>query len=205
MAQRVSWDLAAHAGKRGVIEVIDELALDAYAWIAVARVDPAVVVVPKLDPEVVERRSIAAAQLAETLGLRAWSRPCGGSSSTSSPSPRFAPPPHARSSRFIPTRGGPRSSGSWPIPSFRADWREAILTDAASTGRPASKDLVGKVAKDLPARLQAGLAEALAETSEGAELLLTLIEVGSLAASHLQAAAIQAKLKSHGEGGSPAG
>ena len=70
VAQRVSWDLTAHAGKRGVIEVIDELDLDAYAWIAVARFDPPVVVVPKLDPEVVARRSIAAAQLAETFGLR---------------------------------------------------------------------------------------------------------------------------------------
>ena len=70
LAQPVSWDLTAHAGKRGVIEVIDELALDAYAWIAVARFDPPVVVVPRLDPEVVVRRSIAAAQLVETLGLR---------------------------------------------------------------------------------------------------------------------------------------
>ncbi len=70
LAQRVSWELTAHAGKRGVIEVIDELALDAYAWIAVARFDPPIVVVPRLDPEVAARRSIAAAQLAETLGLR---------------------------------------------------------------------------------------------------------------------------------------
>ena len=85
-------------------------------------------------------------------------------------------------------------------PKLSSGLREAILTDAASADRPASKDLVGKVAKELPARLQAGLAEALAETSDGAELLLTLIEAGSLAASHLQSAAIEAKLKSHGDG-----
>ena len=70
VAQRVSWDLTAHAGKRAVIEVIDELALPGYAWIAVARFDPPVVAVPRLDPEDVARRSIAGAQLAETFSLR---------------------------------------------------------------------------------------------------------------------------------------
>ncbi len=78
--------------------------------------------------------------------------------------------------------------------------REVILTDAASADRPTKKDLVAKVARDLPARLQANLAESLAETNDGAELLLTLIETGSLTASHLQSATIQAKLKSHSNG-----
>ena len=200
VAQRVSWDLTAHAGKRGVIEVIDGLDLDAYAWIAVARVDPPVVVVPKLDPEVVARRSIAAAQLAETFGLRELEPAVRRIvvDELAEPSVRAAA---ARTlTAFHPD---PRRSALIRIvadPKLSVGLREAILTDAASADRPASKDLVGKVARELPARLQASLAESLAETSDGAELLLTLIEAGSLAASHLQSAAIQAKLKSHGDG-----
>jgi putative heme-binding domain-containing protein len=200
VAQRVSWDLTAYAGKRGVLEVIDVLDLDSYAWIAVARVDPPVVVVPKLDPEVVARRSIVASQLAETFGLRELEPSVRGIvlDELAEPSVRAAA---ARTlTSFHPD---PRRSALIRIvadPKLSIGLREAILTDAASADRPASRDLVGKVARELPARLQAALAEALAETSDGAELLLTLIEAGSLTASHLQSAAIQAKLKSHGDG-----
>jgi putative heme-binding domain-containing protein len=200
VAQRVSWDLTAHKGKRGVIEVIDEIAVDAYAWIAVARVDPPVVVVPKLDPDVVARRSIAAVQLAETFGLRELEPAVRGIvlNELALPSVRAAAArtltafhPDPRRSALIRVAADPKLSSGL---------REAILTDAASVDRPASKDLVAKIAKELPARLQAGLAESLAETSDGAELLLTLIEAGSLGAAHLQSAPMQAKLKSYGDG-----
>ncbi len=200
VAQRVSWDLTAHAGKRGVLEVIDVLDLDSYAWIAVARVDPPVVAVPRLDPEVVARRSIAAAQLAETLGLRELEPAVRGIilDEFAEPSVRAAA---ARTlTAFHPD---PRRSALIRIaadPKLSTGLREAILTDAAASDRTTSKDLVGKVARELPSRLQAALAESLAETNDGAELLLTLIEAGSLAAGHLQSAAIQAKLRSHGEG-----
>jgi putative heme-binding domain-containing protein len=200
VAQGVSWDMRAYAGKRGVIEVIDGLDLDSYAWVAVARIDPPVAVVPKLDPEVVGRRTIAAAQLAEAFGLRELE-----------PAVRVIvlnklaePSVRAAAARTLTSfHADPRRSALIRIvadPKLSVGIREAILTDAASGDRPASKELVGKVARELPARLQASLAESLAETSDGADLLLTLIEAGSLAASHLQSAAIQAKLRSHGDG-----
>ncbi len=132
-----------------------------------------------------------AAQLAETFGLRELEPAVRAIvvDELAEPSVRAAA---ARTlTAFHPD---PRRSALIRIvadPKLSIALREAILTDAASADRPASKDLVGKVARELPARLQAGLAEALAETSDGAELLLTLIEAGSLAASHLQSAAIQ--------------
>jgi putative heme-binding domain-containing protein len=200
VAQRVAWDLTAHVGRRGVLEVIDGLDLDAFAWIAVARFDPPVVAVPTLDLEVVGRRSIAAAQLAETFGLRDLA-----------PAVRAivvdelaeASVRAAAAQTLIAFHPNPRRSALIRIvadPKLSEVVREAILADAASADQPASKDLVGKVARELPARLQASLAEALAETNEGADLLITLSEVGSLAASHLQSAPIQAKLRSHGDG-----
>ena len=199
-ARLVSWDLKAHAGKRGVLEVIDGLDLKAYAWIAVARVDPPVVVVPKLDPEVVARRSIAAAQLAETFGLRELEPAVRRIVVDELAEPTVRAAAAAALTSFHPD---PRRSALIRIvadPKLSVGLREAILTDVASADRPASKELVGQVARELPARLQASLAESLAETSDGADLLLTLIEAGSLAASHLQSAVIEGKLRSHGDG-----
>ncbi len=200
VAQQVSWDLSAHAGKPGVLEVIDTLDLPAYAWIAVSRVEPAVVTVPKLDPDLVTKRSIVAAGLAETLGLRELEPAMRGivADGLAEPSVRAAAArtliafhPDAKRSALIRIVADPRLSNST---------REAILTDVAAADRPASQDLVAKVARDLPARLQAALAESLAETTAGAELLITLVESGALAASHLQSVAIDSKLKSHGDG-----
>ena len=192
--------MRAYAGKRGVIEVIDGLDLDSYAWVAVARIDPPVAVVPRLDPEVVGRRSIAAAQLAEAFGLLELEPAVRVIvlNKLAEPSIRAAA---ARTLNSFHT--DPRRSALIRIvadPQLSVGLREAILTDAASADQPASKELVGKVARELSARLQASLAESLAETGDGAALLLTLIEERSLAASHLQSAAIQAKLRSHGDG-----
>ncbi len=47
VAQRFNWDLSAHAGQRGYVEVVDGATdLNGFAWIAVSRFDPAVISVP---------------------------------------------------------------------------------------------------------------------------------------------------------------
>jgi putative heme-binding domain-containing protein len=200
VAQQVSWDLKAHLGKRGLLEVIDGLDLDSYAWIGVARVEPRVVVVPELDPAIVASRSVAAAQLAETFGLRELEPAVRGIvvDAFAETSVRAAAARTVTSFHPDPTRSALVRIVA--DPKLSVGLRESILTDAASADRAASKDLLGKIARELPARLQASLADSLAETSDGAGLLLTLAEAGSLAASHLQSPAIQAKLKSHGDG-----
>ena len=68
-ARRTTWDFGAHAGKTAVIEVVDGISLNAYAWIAISRIEPPVVTVPTVGPEVVARRQRAAAELAAALGL----------------------------------------------------------------------------------------------------------------------------------------
>ncbi len=165
-----------------------------------ARVDPAVVVVPKLDPEVVERRSIAAAQLAETFGLCALEPAVRGIvlDEFAEPSARAAAARHAHR---VPSR--PEALCAHP------DRGRSQAFDRASRGDPEGCCIVRSTGEQRHGRqgrqgtsgeAAGGLAEALAETSDGAKLLLSLIEAGSLAASHLQSAAIEAKLKSHGDG-----
>jgi len=69
LAKRVEWDLAEFAGKRGYIEVVDGLDIQAYAWLAVSRFEPPVIAVPTLTPDILSRRQIAAAAIARTLRL----------------------------------------------------------------------------------------------------------------------------------------
>ena len=102
VAQKVSWDLSAHVGKTGYIEVIDGVDARSFAWIAAARYDPPVVRVPKVGPDVVVSRLRTAAQIARTMDLRdlepRLARLLAGVPSTR----RRVLRPRARSSRSTP-------------------------------------------------------------------------------------------------------
>lgn len=50
-AQKVNWDLKAHAGKQAYVRITDADTAGAYAWLAVGRFDPAVVKVPRIAPD----------------------------------------------------------------------------------------------------------------------------------------------------------
>lgn len=47
IAHRFTWDLSAHAGKAGYVEVVDNMVAAGYAWLAVARFEPPVIKVPE--------------------------------------------------------------------------------------------------------------------------------------------------------------
>lgn len=69
-AQPVVWELQAHAGKQGYLEVIDGDNGAAYAWLAIGRFEPPVIEVPRTDPSQIAKRQLAAADLVRTLPLR---------------------------------------------------------------------------------------------------------------------------------------
>ncbi len=70
-AQAVTWDLSAHAGRRGYLEVIDGDTGDAYAWLAAGRFEGVPLPIPDLSPGAPQHSSrAAAAQLAARYDLR---------------------------------------------------------------------------------------------------------------------------------------
>jgi putative heme-binding domain-containing protein len=71
LAQPIAWDLSAHAGKKGFLEIVDGDDGTAYAWLAVGRFNPPVVNVPTTNPNVVGQRQQAAAELARSLPIPA--------------------------------------------------------------------------------------------------------------------------------------
>jgi len=71
-AQRVRWDLGAHAGKQVRLELVDGDNNDsgeAYAWLAAGRFEPALITVPGADPAVMEQNVRTAAEMAAELKL----------------------------------------------------------------------------------------------------------------------------------------
>lgn len=46
-AHPYTWDLSAHEGKTGYVEIVDQLSAAGYAWLAVGRIEPAVITVPE--------------------------------------------------------------------------------------------------------------------------------------------------------------
>jgi putative membrane-bound dehydrogenase-like protein len=71
-AQRIHWDLGAHAGKQVQLEITDgdkNARDEAYAWLAAGRFEPALISVPNISPADYEAKHRAAAQMAAELSL----------------------------------------------------------------------------------------------------------------------------------------
>jgi putative heme-binding domain-containing protein len=69
VAQKISWDLIQFAGKNGYFEALDADDGNTYAWIAFGRIDPPVVALPKVSPNIVAARQKSAAQIVAALRL----------------------------------------------------------------------------------------------------------------------------------------
>ncbi|HEX2751256.1 MAG TPA: hypothetical protein VHM91_24815, partial [Verrucomicrobiales bacterium] len=73
-AQKVTWDLTAHAGKQVRLEIVDNDKNDrdeAYAWLAAGRFEPALIAVPNVSAGAYENDIRTAAQMAGELSLTA--------------------------------------------------------------------------------------------------------------------------------------
>ncbi len=193
-AQRVDWDLSAYAGKQGVIEVVDNINLSAYAWIAVSRFEPEVALIPQSGWEKAPQRGQAACRLTEELRLA-----------------ELVPTLKSLTSDKA-VDASIRSSAAHALLGFHPDpllsallvvsgdqgigqsTRNDILDTVVSADAKASAALVEKVSKTLPDRLQLQLANALAGSPIGGEGLLQMADRGSISLRLLQQPGIRGQL-----------
>lgn len=70
-ARKVTWNLKQHAGRKGVLEVVDADTGSAYAWLGVSRFEPAVVAQPSADFLQPDQELTLATRLVEQLKLTA--------------------------------------------------------------------------------------------------------------------------------------
>ncbi len=193
-ARRVTWTFDAHAGKAAVIEVVDGLPLSAFAWIAVARIEPPVLAVPTVEPEVIARRQKAAAELAATLGLHDLEAPLKAVASERLADPAARAAAAKAIVSFHPDFARTALLQVVADPSVDPALASEILADATRIDGPSPGDLLVRVMRSIPSRLQAVLAGSLAETRDGGERLLKLAEQGAAPSSLLQQPILRDKL-----------
>ncbi len=195
LAQAFSWDLSAHAGKQAYLEVVDGDTGTAYAWLAIGRIEPAVVALPQISPSQAAQHQQAAADLVRALSLAnlapALTRMLGAPSTDLATRAVVARAlvslnPNENLSALAPLTG----DGSVP-----ASLREGVTRAVARRDAAGSKDLLVEAMRTASFRVQVTLAQALAGSSVGAESLLGLIEAGQATPRLLIDRSVKAKLE----------
>ena len=169
-AQRVTWDLSAHAGASAVLEVTDGDDGDAYAWLAVGRFDPPVVKVPVSDPSRLAKRQKSAAELAGTFRLNSLQ-------------PRFERLLQSEAAdldskaaiaqtliAFKPNDQLAATVAQITDPGVPDSLRSRVF--AGVLGKAPAAEVVLEMLRSTPHRVQLKLAQSLAGTTSGAEFLL---------------------------------
>ncbi len=178
LAQPVTWDLGARAGRPGYLEITDADNGGAYAWIAIGRFDPPVVTVPQLNPSQIAQRQQSAADLAARLKLGELEPALTTlvADSLAEPDTRAAA---ARA--LLALHPNELLAALAPLirePGAPNYLREEVCQAVAGKTDPAAEAVLTEAMRTSPRRLQVKLAQNLAASPAGAETLLRLAEAG---------------------------
>lgn len=194
LAQKIEWDLRTVSGRRGYLEIVDGDDGGAYAWLAVGRLEPAVVAWPSVSPRVAAERQQAAAEIVITMGIRDLKPALEErlSEVTLDMATReaiaralFTLDPDSGIEALLPL------IGDLGVPNdLRNQICAAIVSRETARLRGALVDAIRRT----PQRLQASLAQTLAGNFEGATTLLKLVRDGHASPRLLQRASVQERL-----------
>lgn len=176
LAQPVTWDLSAHAGKQGVLEIMDGDTGTAYAWLAAGRFDPAVVTLPQTNPSQRNQRPLNAAELARTVPLPELANRFAALFKDANSRNEFRAAAAQTlialdASGYVPLTAGTLADTNQP-----AVLREQLALILAEQNSPVAREAVLDALRAAPQRLQIILALLLAGGAPGADALLTLVE-----------------------------
>ncbi len=193
-AQLITWDLAEFAGRSGYVEVVDGDAGAAYAWLAVGRFEPALPQLALNDPNQTTRRLQTAADLAGTLKLAslepqlfALLNRSGTEAAVQASAARALVSLHPDEllASMVPLLGDAVAPAE-----LRAKIVRAVTLRPAGDSRAALTEVLGAA----PYRAQVKLAQALAGSPAGVEVLLQTVALGKAAPQLLVERAIQDRL-----------
>jgi len=180
-AKLITWNLAAHKGKRGYVEVVDANTETAYAWMAFGKFEPALPQLAMVDPNQTAKFEKAAAELAQSMDLRDLQ------------------PQLLALLREAGTDATVRAAAATTVAGFKADGlltslasaltdpsvpeeTKLSLVDAFIGDKTASRAAIARNLQTAPSRVLHKLVLMLAGSPEGAELILTLAESGKISA-----------------------
>lgn len=195
IAQPIRWNLSEHKGKRAYLEIIDADTGNAYAWLAVGRLEPSVVELPRTNPNQIATRIKNAADIAKSLRLSNLASELGNLLSSdatdvdaqaSLASALVSLEPNEHRVALAPLLGDST------IPT---DLRQKVAK-ALSAGKGAnSLEVLVEAMRTVPARGQLKLAQSLASSAAGTETLLAMVEKRQASPQVLFDRGVQDKLK----------
>jgi len=193
VAQKITWDLAAHAGQQGYVEVTDGDAADAWAWLAFGRFDPPVISLPSVAPGDVARRQQTAAELAGRLRL-----PVLAQVQQIALRSEFDADARAAAARSLASLE--RETAAKALPAALTNsalpmrLREGIGLALLETDLPPARAHVLEAMKSAPHRVQLKWAQALAASASGSDALLQAVTGRAAAPSLLQDRTVKDRL-----------
>ena len=193
-ARPFHWSLNKFAGREGYLEIVDGNAGHSFAWLAVGRFNPPVVALPAIIPNQVDKRQLAAAELAGTLRLTKLepkladllNDPNAEADARGAAAKALAA---LNPSGCLPGLGKIIAEADQPI-----KLREKIATVLGELNSPQARAILVETLRTAPHGLQTQLGLALAGNAEGAEGLLQAVSEGKASASLLQDPNIKARL-----------
>ncbi|HEY1171620.1 MAG TPA: PVC-type heme-binding CxxCH protein [Verrucomicrobiae bacterium] len=192
-AQLITWDLAAHKGKKGYIEAIDDNTDTAYAWFAFGRFEPALPQVATVDPSQTARFHKAAAELAKSLELRDLQpqlttllRESGTDSSSRAAAASAVA--NLKNDSLLSSLATALTDATVP-----EETKQSLVT-AFTADKANAREAIVKNLQHAPTRVLQKLVLILAGSPEGAELVLSLAEENKIAAATVAAATVKEKL-----------
>jgi len=200
VAQKVTFDLKAHTGQRGYLEVVDGINLNAYAWIAVSRIEPAVVSVPATSPAETAQRLQDGCRLAADYRIEAL-RPVMLEllrRDQADPAVRQAAGRTLAALINSPSLRGLAALLGRPLAPHDQVLLNQGLSDAVDGNAAEAGKSLGGLLRSMPTHLQQDVALELADDSQGADLVLELLESGLLTGRVLQNAQVQQRLLASG-------
>ena len=194
VARKVDWDLAEFAGKRAYVEVVDGLNIQAYAWLAVSRFEPPVLSIPSIAPNVVAQRQIAAATIGRALRLEYLLPELRRLADSDAVAIDARAACAATLVSLSPHPIGRTLLAPLKDQSVSRSLRAEIASQLSRPESAGTAELLTRVLRTVPARVQDQIAEELATSREGAETLLTLTAEGVVSPRLLQRPVISRSL-----------
>ena len=194
-ATQIVWKLQDVVGQTGRIEIVDGLAVDSFAWLAISQLEPQVLVIPEQPPRSSSGLMIKGAQLAQHIKLRAAETTLLRLAETHHDEAVQA----AAIDAILTLRGSRRGDFLLPLlsdsgiaHSIRSEIGQTLLSQQSVV------DLTRKLFRLLPLEQQSQMASFMSNNRADSALLLQLVEQGIASRQLLQRDILRQRIVSSG-------
>jgi putative heme-binding domain-containing protein len=178
LAQPIKWDLHAYSGRRGCLELVDGDDGAAFAWLAIGRLEPAVVALPSSSLSEESRQQRMACVIVGELQLTELLEPAQRLLASKSIGIDTRAAAAVAVTKLGSSDGLNALKAILQNQAASAALRSSVAADLARIRSPQSRSILVDAFSSAPAALQSRYADALLVDSAGAEALLEAVAKG---------------------------